>query len=184
MENYYCVSPIIVIAFELQQRDTFLICIYLLLIMFFFLSCYRLVKSPSFHTATQTQPLRMIQSNIAAQLNQTFGFITVTKFFTVYLESKTVCDRTNISYLVSLKTRTCKMPGGKKTTKKVTKKVTLPCHGFGLMNKIYAWCPKPLWLSLFIWLIWLKYEEFPQNISQKENLYSSDLKSCWLWKLN
>lgn len=140
MENYYCVSPIIVIAFELQQRDTSLICIYLLPIMFFFfLSCYSLVKSPSFHTATQTQPLRMIQSNIAAQLNQTFGFITVTRFFTVYLESKTVCDRTNISYLVSLKTRTCKMPGGKKNNKKnVTKKVTLPCHGFGLMNKIYA----------------------------------------------
>lgn len=56
LESYYCVSPILVIAFELQQRHTSLICIYLLPItsFFFYLIPASLKSSLLPHSYTNT----------------------------------------------------------------------------------------------------------------------------------
>lgn len=56
VENYYCVLPILVIAFELRQRNTSLICIYLLPItsFFFYLITASMKSSLLPHSYTNT----------------------------------------------------------------------------------------------------------------------------------
>lgn len=120
LENYCCVSPILVIAFELQQRDTSLVCIYLLPItsFFFYLSQASLNKSSRLpHSYTNTtsddDPVQYSRS-----VKPDFWLYYSNKVLHCILRQQNSMWQTNVSYLVSLTTRTCKIPGGKKRRQK------------------------------------------------------------------